>query len=222
MEVYNLARLFNHKIKKFFICILIAVLLFISIKLVVKIIYPINYENYIKKYSQHYNIDSHLVAAIINVESKYDTFAVSKKDARGLMQISPTTGNWASEKIDIQDFTLESLYDPEINIRIGCWYLSVLTDEFNGNLQLILAAYNGGSGNVNKWLKDDRYSEDGKSLNYIPFKETSDYVEKVLKNYEMYKKIYKNTFDMESSSRYNFKKNIKSTFIKMFENYIDV
>ncbi len=217
-----MARLFNHKIKKFFICILIAVLLFISIKLVVKIIYPINYENYIKKYSQHYNIDSHLVAAIINVESKYDTFAVSKKDARGLMQISPTTGNWASEKIDIQDFTLESLYDPEINIRIGCWYLSVLTDEFNGNLQLILAAYNGGSGNVNKWLKDDRYSEDGKSLDYIPFKETSDYVEKVLKNYEMYKKIYKNTFDMESSYRYNFKKNIKSTFIKMFENYIDV
>jgi soluble lytic murein transglycosylase len=217
-----LAKLFNHKIKRFFICILIAVLLFVSIKLVVKIIYPIDYENYIKKYSQNYNIDSHLVAAIINVESKYDTFAMSKKDARGLMQISPNTGKWASEKIDIQDFTLESLYDPEINIRIGCWYLSVLADEFNGNLQLILAAYNGGSGNVNKWLKDDRYSKDGKSLDYIPFKETSDYVEKVLKNYEMYKKIYKNTFDMESSSRYDFKKDMKNKFIKMFENYIDV
>ncbi|MBW4827266.1 MAG: lytic transglycosylase domain-containing protein [Clostridiaceae bacterium] len=154
-----------------------------------------NYKKYIHVYSQKYNIDPYLVAAIINVESDFEKDACSKKDARGLMQVSPTTGNWAAKELNLKDFTLESLYDPEINIMIGSWYLNVLNEEFDGNLPLVLAAYNGGSGNVNKWLKDSRYSEDGKSLKHIPFKETSDYVEKVLDNYEKYKKIYSGTFE---------------------------
>jgi len=165
-----------------------------GINIGLKLVYPLHYTEYIIKYSNEYEIDPHLVAAIINVESNYDVNAKSQKEARGLMQISPNTGKWASGKLNIEDFSLESLYIPQINIQIGCWYINVLNEEFNGNLKLVLAAYNGGSGNVNKWLKDKQYSIDGENLHNIPFKETDEYVKKVLKNYSMYKKIYKNTF----------------------------
>ena len=94
------------------------------------------------------------------------------------MQISSTTGWWASEVLSIENFSLDMLFEPDRNIMIGTWYLNMLSKEFDDNLKLILAAYNGGSGNVNKWLEDDRYCEDGKTLKKIPFKETDQYVEK--------------------------------------------
>ena len=81
------------------------------------------------------------------------------------------------------------IFDPKTNIKIGCWYLNKLYKEF-GRLDLVIAAYNGGSGNVNKWLSDYSYSKDGKSLDLIPFEETSMYVKKVTKNYKMYNKLY--------------------------------
>lgn len=176
------------------ISVLIALIIFFAINITLRMVYPINYIELINKYSNEYNVDPHLVAAIINVESKYDIYAKSNKEARGLMQISPSTGAWASKELQILDFSLEYLYKPEVNIRIGCWYLDKLNVEFNSNLRTVLAAYNGGSGNVNKWLNDNRYSQDGESLSNIPFKETDEYVEKVLKNYKIYKKVYKNTF----------------------------
>ena len=86
-------------------------------------------------------------------------------------------------------FRKDAIFDPEINIKIGCWYLNKLYKEF-GRLDLVIAAYNGGSGNVNKWLNDDSYSKDGKSLDLIPFEETSMYVKKITKNYKMYNKLY--------------------------------
>ena len=72
---------------------------------------------------------------------------------------------------------------------IGCWYLNRLYKEF-GNTDLVIAAYNGGSGNVSKWLADEKYSQDGKKLHIIPFDETDKYVKKVNRNYEQYNKIY--------------------------------
>lgn len=140
-------------------------------------------------------MDPYLVAAIINVESNYDKDAISPKSARGLMQISSTTGYWAAEALKIEDFDLDLLFDPEINIMVGTWYLDVLSKEFDNNLQLILAAYNGGSGNVKKWLTNNEYCEDGAYLKKIPFKETEQYVEKVLKNVKVYKTLYKDELD---------------------------
>lgn len=191
-----LAKRSNSRMKNVIISLLVAVLLFVGINIGFKIVYPIDYTEYINKYSSEYKVDPYLVAAIINVESKYDVKAKSQKEARGLMQISSTTGQWASKELGFENFTLDCLYDPETNIRIGCWYINVLNEEFNGNLKLVLAAYNGGSGNVNKWLKDSQYSQDGENLNYIPFKETEDYVKNVLKNHSMYKKIHKNAFEL--------------------------
>ena len=102
------------------------------------------------------------------------------------MQIGDSTRDWAIEELEM---TEADIFEPEDNIRIGCWYLSKLYREF-GNLDLVITAYNGGSGNVKKWLANQKYSKDGENLHTIPFKETSSYVDKVKHNYEMYKKIY--------------------------------
>lgn len=188
-------RLINFK-KYRSLIIVIAIITTIGIGLnninwVLKILYPMHYDTIIKKYSSEYGLDEYLVAAIIKAESKFDEKAKSIKDARGLMQISEITGEWASKELKINNYDKEDLFIPSTNVRIGCWYLDKLRNEFDGNLQLMLAAYNGGSGNVNKWLKDKEYSEDGKILKDIPFKETKTYVERVIKNYKVYRILYR-------------------------------
>jgi len=107
------------------------------------------------------------------------------------MQIVPNTGKWIADQIGVEEYKDESLYDPETNIRFGCWYFAYLLEFFDGDEDLALASYNGGMGNVMKWLKDSRYSDDGRHLKRIPFKETSDYLERVENAYKQYKKLYK-------------------------------
>lgn len=164
-------------------------------KHIIGLFYPINYNSLIIKYSRMYELDPYLVSAIINVESRYDPEAQSHKQAKGLMQITPSTGKWAAGKIGIKNFDEDMLFDAETNIKIGCWYLNNLKQEFAAEnsetrIVLILAAYNGGIGNVKKWLKNKRYSQTGTTLDQIPFKETHQYVEKVLKNKKIYEWLY--------------------------------
>ncbi len=211
---------FGENIKLLIISIIIAFVITLCIDLIVKTIYPIGYINYIYIYSEKYDVDPYLVAAIVNVESKFDINAKSEKDARGLMQISPVTGKWASKELELKNFTLESLYDPEMNIMIGCWYLSVLSEEFDNELPLILAAYNGGSGNVNKWLSNRQYSDNGKTLREIPFKETREYVEKVEKNHEMYQKIYKSQFEDRDKNINIYCVTLMNNFKKIVKRFI--
>lgn len=165
-------------------------IIFINIKSIFKSFYPMKYEDNIIKYSERYSINPCLVAAVIRTESNFNENAVSHRGAFGLMQIMPDTAIWIAEKMELKDFKVENLYDTEVNIAMGCWYLDNLSIEFNGNIDLVLAAYNGGRGNVQKWLKNREYSTDGKSLNNIPFEETDKYVKKVKTNYNIYLKLY--------------------------------
>lgn len=150
--------------------------------------YPIHYQSYVEKYSKEYDVDPYLVYSIIKTESKFKEKAVSIKGASGLMQITKKTADWAAGELKIKDF---DIFDSKTNIQIGIWYLKRLDKEFNGNLKLMISAYNGGSGNVRKWLNSSEYSEDGENLHYIPFRETSQYTDKVLKNYRKYRELYK-------------------------------
>lgn len=173
---------------------LISILFTIGIKYaagyIEKTIYPLEYTEYIEKYSEEYKLDKWLVVSIIWVESKFDSTATSSKDARGLMQVTPETGKWAAEKMGIKNFDPQKLYDPETNIKIGCWYVDNLRTQFDGNLEVIIAAYNGGSGNVTSWLKNKKYSDDGETLKKIPFEETENYVQRVFTTYDKYREIY--------------------------------
>jgi len=177
-------------IKRIFKLTLFFLILSLIVGLAVSIIFPIGYKDYINKYSKEYDVDPFLVAAIIKVESNYNKDAASQKDARGLMQIGPQTGIWASEELGIEGYSPESLFEPNVNIRIGIWYINILKKEFNNDINLVLAAYNAGSGNVNKWLNDKSYSSDGIKLDEIPFEETDEYLDKVKFNYKVYSKLY--------------------------------
>lgn len=157
--------------------------------------YPLSYSTTIKKNADEFDVDPYLIAAVISVESGFDKDAVSNKDARGLMQIGVSTGEWAADKLGIVDYNPDMLFDPSINIRMGTWYLNNLSTEFDSNLPVVLAAYNGGSGNVSKWLRDPNYSSDGKTLDHIPFEETRNYVDKVLSRKEEYETKHKHAFD---------------------------
>lgn len=180
---------FRKTIIIFLVVITVAALAFVGIKKVGTLIYPLRYKEYIKTYSQQYDLDPLLIAAIIRTESKYHKDATSPKGAMGLMQITPSTGKWIAEQIGIEKYNTSSLYDPQTNIMMGCWYIDNLRKQFS-EIRLVLAAYNGGRGNVEKWLRNIEYSFDGETLYKIPFKETKEYIERVETSYKIYKLLY--------------------------------
>lgn len=201
------------KIIIFLIVILILGFVYLNMK------YPVGYNSTIKKYAKQYDLDPYLIASIINVESSYDKQAISPKAARGLMQISSQTGKWASEELNIEDYSEELLFQPETNIMIGSWYLDRLKSEFDSDLDHVLIAYNAGSGNLNKWLQNEEYCQDGKNISNIPFEETEKYLVKVKHNYKIYSTIYKTYFnDTEQDNIYveisNYMRNIIKQFVK--------
>ena len=171
------------------IVVLISGVVVTGIAGVKKFIYPYGYKEIVEKYSKEYDLDPLLVLAVIKTESDFKQNAESHKGAKGLMQLMDDTGTWAASEVGIENFNPEMLFLPEVNIRLGCWYLENLTYEF-GDLSLVLAAYNGGSGNVTRWLQTPEYSSNGKELEFIPFKETKKYVDKVKTNYNAYKYFY--------------------------------
>lgn len=172
------------------LALVIIAIITINFKIILKSFFPLEYKESILEYSQLYNVDPNWVASVINTESNFNVDATSSKGAIGLMQIMPETGAWIGGLLKIEDFKENMIIDPKINIRMGTWYLNKLSNDFNGDFELVLAAYNGGPGNVTKWLGDDKYSKDGKSLIDIPFKETKNYVKKVKANYKVYKYLY--------------------------------
>lgn len=178
-----------------YIRLIIAVLLIyaavLNIPNLLKLIYPLEYKEEIIKYGKMYNIDPPLLAAIIKTESNFQKDAESRKGAKGLMQITPSTGEWIAKTMGMKDFNENMLFDPETNIKLGSWYVEHLAGYYNGSFELVFAAYNGGRGNVDKWLKDKSLSSNGRTLDVIPFAETDNFVKKVRKNYNIYKRIYK-------------------------------
>lgn len=147
--------------------------------------YPVAYADYIVKYASENNLDPYLVMAVIKVESNFVPEAHSGF-AGGLMQLTEETAEWNAEDMN---YTADYDYmDPETNIMFGCHYLRHLIDVY-GNTDTALAAYNGGMGNVQSWLADSRYSDDGVTLKDIPFAETRNYVVKVNSSWEHYKNV---------------------------------
>jgi len=175
------------------VLLVIALIIPVAIKIHTSILrfrYPVKYIDIIEKYADKYDIDPFLVLAVMKAESNFDPDAVSVKGAKGLMQIHPDTGEWIAKTFGLNGYKESDLFNPETNIKFSCWYLNKLNKEFNDPV-LVLAAYNAGSGNVEKWLSEREHSSNQKKLDNIPFKETRDYIDRITRNYKMYKKIYK-------------------------------
>lgn len=149
----------------------------------------INYQDQIKKYSDKYNVDPLLTAAIVKVESDFDNDAQSHQNAKGLMQLLDETAKHSAEVIG-EKYYPEKLNDIDYNLNLGVGYYDYLFKYYN-NKELALAAYNGGVGNVDKWIDEGLLDKNDPDISKIPFNETRQYVTKVLSNYNVYKTFYK-------------------------------
>ena len=155
--------------------------------------YPVYYEALIQKQAESYGLDPYLVLSIVRCESSFDADALSPVGATGLMQVMPDTGAWIAHKLEEEPFDSQILYDPDTNIRYGCWYLSFLNRRLNGNLTAMIAGYNAGHGIVEDWLEDPAYTEQG-NLKTIPYPETDRYVKKVYQAMDAYHSLYPDLF----------------------------
>jgi soluble lytic murein transglycosylase len=142
--------------------------------------YPLSYEHVIRGHAENYDLDPALLAAVIYRESKFDADARSSSGAIGLMQLLPDTAKGIAVHTGGQKFVVEDLYDPEINVRYGSFYLRRLLRKYDDE-RLALAAYNAGQANVDRWIE-----EGGE----IQFPETQQYVDEVLELRDVYARAY--------------------------------
>ena len=151
--------------------------------------YPLAYRELIQRYAAEQGLKPAYIAAIILSESSFDPNNTSSANAQGLMQIKPDTADWIAGKFG-ESYVEGCLYDPETNIKYGCWYMGWLLDRYNGDKACASAGYHSGQGTVDGWLQDPAYSADGRTLTVIPGENAKKYVERVLERYEKYKEIY--------------------------------
>ena len=175
--------------------VLVLILLFGVFKVqnvVLKQIYPTKYSEYVYLYAKEYEVDPLLVFAIIKAESNFDKDVVSSSQAIGLMQLMEATAEELARKLDIPFTDKSLLYNPELNIRLGTKYFSDLLKEYKQNTLMALTAYNAGKGNLKRWIDQGTLKEDGSDIENIPYKETNNYVRKIVRDYKIYQELYYN------------------------------
>lgn len=185
------------KNRKLLVFIIIILIVFVFLGLfkdkILKIIYPRTYKEVVSLYAEEYNVEEDLIFAVIKAESNFKEEAVSHRDAIGLMQIMENTAKDVAKKYDIEiDFNnaKQEILEVQNNINIGTKYLSVLLEKYK-NKELAVAAYNAGIGTVDNWIEKGVIKADGSDIENIPYKETNNYVRKILRNYRIYQALYK-------------------------------
>lgn len=156
---------------------------------VLRIIFPLDYWDLIEKYSAAKNLDPYLVSALMAQESTFTAEIRSSANARGLMQVMPSTGRLYAQKLGIRPFTTASLSQPETNVRIGVQYFKDLVDKFGG-IHYALASYNAGDSRVAEWIKKAPDLAQDEFIDNIPFPETQNYVKRILGTTEDYRRLY--------------------------------
>ncbi len=154
-------------------------------KAVKEVTLPLRHEDIIRQQARDKDLDASLIAAVIYAESHFRD-QTSPAGARGLMQITPATADEIARRSGGTEFEQGDLGTPQINLAYGSWYLRWLLDHYGGNETLAIAAYNAGTGNVDKWIAADP----GMKQSEIPFPETRHYVRKVLEARQSYRTEY--------------------------------
>ena len=183
----------NNKRKKFII-ILLSILIIAGIGILIfqdailSLLYPRKYSETVKKYSTEFNVDPNLVYAVIKAESNFNENATSSKGAKGLMQLMDSTAKDVAKKANLnltQEEISNRLLDVELNICIGTKYLQILQEKYQ-NIELALTAYNAGIGTVDNWIEKGILKKDGSDIENVPYKETNNYVRKIMRDYKIY------------------------------------
>jgi soluble lytic murein transglycosylase len=144
----------------------------------------------VKKYSSNNGLDPFLVASLIRQESEFNPEAISQANAFGLMQVLPSTGKKLAHSMKVRGFSSQQLLAPGFNMQLGTRYFRELVDHFNGHVEYALAAYNAGTDRVEGWLSNGKYRDATEFVESIPFTETREYVQAVLRNATVYKRLY--------------------------------
>ncbi len=160
----------------------------IAYEAVQEFMYPQKYTEYVEKYAEEYGISEILIYSVIHTESGFDPDAVSSAGAIGLMQMTEDTFDWLLTKTE-EDYVFEDLFTPEVSIKYGTYFLSILQDEYEIT-STVAAAYHAGMGNVSSWLENPEHSDDGQRLKNIPISDTAHYVDKIMNAIEKYNSIY--------------------------------
>ena len=153
-------------------------------------LYPLPYERSLRTRAQPHALDPYLVAGLIRQESEFNPSAVSRAGAIGLMQIMPATGQDLARRLGVPRFSKRRLREPDISLRLGTFHLNGVIKRFAGNLELSLAAYNAGETRADRWVGWGDFDEPGEFAETIPFTETRGYVQSVLRNRDVYRRLY--------------------------------
>ena len=152
--------------------------------------FPLPFRAEVESLSKQNGLDPFLMAALIRQESEFDPKAVSRTGARGLAQIQPATGQDLSRRLKLTGYTSNALFQPHVNLELGTYYLKLLMTQMGGRAEAALAAYDGGPTHARAWLGWGDFREPAEFIETIPFTETHSYVQSVLRNADVYRRLY--------------------------------
>lgn len=144
----------------------------------------------LKRFSVANGLDPYLVASLIRQESEFNPVAVSRANAIGLMQLLPVTGKAVARQAELKHYTPTQLFSPAVNLQLGTKYFKGMVTRFGGSFEEALAAYNAGSDRVDDWMGQGKYRDSPEFVESIPFTETRDYVQAIMRNAAVYKQLY--------------------------------
>jgi len=153
-------------------------------------LFPKAYWSDLRKYSVLNGLDPYLVASLIRQESEFNALALSRANAVGLMQLLPKTGKTVAKQVKLRGYSAPQLYTPAVNLQLGTRYFKDLVDKYNGQFEYALAAYNAGDYRVEDWLGQGHYRDAQEFVESIPFTETREYVQAILRNANVYRQLY--------------------------------
>ncbi len=152
--------------------------------------YPYGYREFVQEYSSRYNLDPLFTLSVIRQESLFEPDAGSYAGAQGLMQIMPATGEGIARQIGIPNYNVNMLLDPDINIRMGTYYLKQQLNNFSQNEIYCLGAYNGGPGKMSEWISKRGSMDNDEFIENITYEQTREYIKIVMGNYYLYQMLY--------------------------------
>jgi peptidoglycan lytic transglycosylase len=152
-------------------------------------LFPKAYWPDLKKFSEENALDPYLVASLVRQESEFNPNAVSRANAVGLMQLLPKVGKGMAKQEKIRHFSPQQLFTPAVNLRLGTRYFRGMVDKF-GSFEYALAAYNAGDNRVQAWLSQGKYRDVPEFVESIPFTETREYVQAIMRNASVYRQLY--------------------------------
>jgi soluble lytic murein transglycosylase len=154
-----------------------------------EVLFPKPYWSDLKQSSEANGLDPYLVASLIRQESEFNPNALSHANAVGLMQLLPKTGKLVAKEVKLKRYNASQLYTPAVNLELGTRYFRGMVDKF-GSFEYALAAYNAGSDRVDEWLAQGKYRDPQEFVESIPFTETREYVQAILRNASVYRQLY--------------------------------